>query len=498
MRTRSRHRPPYSVVIALETAIAVVLYAASPRRDQYPAVVAAVLCFAAVPLAFPRSRPRRRTLICPVNFTLALFFVQLVALPLLLVYDGPLRGELPFLPSFRAVNVAILLSCLAYTAFCVTYHLAASSSRCSARRSVEYTWKRPDLELIGLFALVGIVGMVCAFHTPRGLIDYFDKDGATVPGATQLAQGSGLVWNLGLVLRPFLGFAIVLLWCNWLDSTHAQSRTRVKAVALTVAAAAGVTFVYATYSYNRSAFVVPLLAMLGVFTTRVFRVRLVALVVIAAVGFVGLAAYHTYRQSPFTITQALTSRSGTIIKNTHVNEELQSYAAGPQYVGFLLQQTDYAHKLHFGTTIVSSLLDPLPKLGAPFRPSSGTQLYNHLIYGVRGTADQTLPFQGELFINFNVLGVLLGYVVLALGIHAAQRRLDSAATSTERFVWQYSGIWLGFLVVSSVSVISQIFIYFFWPAYVLVYLVGSGRLRPGTSEAATRSLTRLGLAGDER
>ena len=42
-------------------------------------------------------------------------------------------------------------------------------------------------------------------------------------------------------------------------------------------------------------------------------------------------------------------------------------------------------------------------------------------------------------------------------------------TSLERFVWQYTAVWLAFLIVGGLAVVTQIFVYFFWPVYVLAF-----------------------------
>jgi hypothetical protein len=48
-----------------------------------------------------------------------------------------------------------------------------------------------------------------------------------------------------------------------------------------------------------------------------------------------------------------------------------------------------------------------------------------------------------------------------------QRGFERAPTSLQAFSWQYAATWVAYLVAGSVAVISQIFIYFFWPIYVL-------------------------------
>ena len=161
-----------------------------------------------------------------------------------------------------------------------------------------------------------------------------------------------------------------------------------------------------------------------------------------------------------------------IVNNSDFNEELQTYAGGPQFLAFLLQDTHYARDLHHGKTLVSSAMSPVPVVGAQFRPSSGVTFYNELVYGSADCVDQIIPFQGELFINFHLPGVLLGFFLLGVSIRWLQGRFDRAPTALQAFAWQYGAIWLAFLVAGGVAGASQVFVFFFWPIYALAAWAG--------------------------
>jgi hypothetical protein len=146
------------------------------------------------------------------------------------------------------------------------------------------------------------------------------------------------------------------------------------------------------------------------------------------------------------------------------------YTAAPQYLGYLLDRTRYGRDPHYGRTLVSSAMFPVPRLGAPFRHSSGLAIYNDAVYGPIGRGDLVTPFQGELFLDFTFGGVAAGYLILGLLISRVQRSFERAPEAFAAYVWQYAGIWLGFLVIGSLAVVSQIAIYFFWPALVYALL----------------------------
>ena len=81
-------------------------------------------------------------------------------------------------------------------------------------------------------------------------------------------------------------------------------------------------------------------------------------------------------------------------------------------------------------------MSPVPVVGASFRPSSGVTFYNELVYGSANVVDQIIPFQGELFINFHLPGVLLGFFLLGVSIRWLQGRFDRAPTVLQAFAWQ--------------------------------------------------------------
>lgn len=113
-----------------------------------------------------------------------------------------------------------------------------------------------------------------------------------------------------------------------------------------------------------------------------------------------------------------------------------------------------------------SLVYPVPILGKPFRDTSAVAIYNNLIYNDPNTVDQIVPFQGELFINFHIIGVLMGYVVLAKIAATLQRKFERSRTTFEAYGWFFISLWTLFLITGSLAVTSQMYVFFFWPLYL--------------------------------
>jgi hypothetical protein len=209
--------------------------------------------------------------------------------------------------------------------------------------------------------------------------------------------------------------------------------------------------------------------------------------VLAAVLALGaLTVARAYRASDYTITQAITDSKArsAVFSNASVSHEVEIYTSAPQYLGFLLDGTGYGAHPHYGRTLFSSAIFPVPRLGRPFRDTSGVEIFNRQIYGPRThQADQVTPFEGELFLDFTLPGVLIGYALIGLAIAKLQRAFERARDAFESYAWQYVAIWVGFLAVGSLAVFTQIALYFFWP--LLAYALLRSRRESGRTSTAS-------------
>ena len=155
-----------------------------------------------------------------------------------------------------------------------------------------------------------------------------------------------------------------------------------------------------------------------------------------------------------------------LTRKVNLSDELQIYGQAPQFLAFILEEAHHGRDLYLGTTLVSSLMYPVPVLGESFRATSGVNLYNEMIYGKGGYNDQIIPFQGELYLNFHVPGIAVGYWLLGLATAWLQRAYQNATTVLDVDVTLYVSYWIVFLIQANPAILSQIFIYFLVPIYV--------------------------------
>lgn len=443
--------------------LGIIVYVFSGHGEAYPATLVALVSFGGGPILFSGARPLRSPVLCPLNWTLAVFFLQLVVVPLLVCVFGPDRGVLHSLPSDNAVNIALLLSATAFWAFVIGLH---ASLRMRRRRGVRATQKaiHPTRGLGMMFIGIGMLGTLLAFGGVGGLAAYFSH---TTPDPAELAHASDSATNvIGIICRSFLGFGFVVLWSIWIS---ARAHGRLATVVVTALTAVLTVISYSTFSYNRGAFVAPLVALLAVYGTRVRRLSLPTILMLALLGVFLLGGFRLFRGADASLGEGLTSQRGALLGKVDLNKELQVYAAAPQYLGFLLEQTHYAEEPSYGRGLLGSLMAPVPGLGKPFRSTSDVAVYNRLIYGSGTTfQDQVVPLQGELYINFLLPGLLAGYLLLGMLVGWLQDRFADAQSALTAFCWQYAATWIAFLAVGSLAVVSQIFVYFFWPVYAML------------------------------
>ena len=365
----------------------------------------------------------------------------------------------------------MLINVAAFVALCTTYnHLARRSTardRTKLSRDSSHRWRSPSLAFITLNGAVGIVGFFLAFGALEKVAEYFSDPSGYLSRVADVSDKLGLA--AGLFLRPFLGICIVMLWCRWLDQKRLQKMGAMSS-ALTVLAILAVCFSYATFNYNRGSIVVPLIAMLAVIanaTKQVPRRTIISAAAILLIVLLLAPFYGAYRASNFTGHEIVRDSSvrSLLADKVQLMEMFQVYGGASQFLGFFLETGRWGNHLHWGRVLISSALAPLPIVGKTFRETSGMTLYNRLIYGRLDVADQISPFQGEAFLDFHLVGVLLGFSILGWIAFKFQTAFANSKSFFEIFMWQYFAIWTFFLIFGSLSVVSQIFTYFCWPFY---------------------------------
>ncbi len=471
--------------------VAVLWFCVSMPEPRYLAVLVPALGMPLVLALLPACRPTLRTPLCPHNWALFILLLQGLILPLVINASGVVTGALPYVPSTRSIDQAILISFVAFISYCVAFQW--STRRAGAGRQYADTVQRerrpPHVALGIVFGAFGLVGFLLSFGGIGGLIAYYvsPADDALV----RQTEAASLGEAGGTFLRPFLGFAVVLFWALWADR-RAPSATWRGRIGVTALAALALVVVYASFNYNRGAFAAPLLALAATYSLRVRRIPWKVMLIGGVIGLSVLLFWGLYRTSSYgSLSQIIAQPEtrATIADDLAPGDTLQIYGGAPQLAGYVLDgRTTIPDDLLGGRSLISSMLSPVPIVGQSFRGTSGVTLFNRLIYGVHPQRyDQVMPFQAELFVNFGLLAVIVAYLLLGLILARLERAFHRAPNTIQAFMAQYAAVWLAFLIPGSLAATSQIFIYFFWPVYVYLALNAIGwrternAPRPGSS-----------------
>ncbi|MGD1091601.1 MAG: hypothetical protein ABSB35_06350 [Bryobacteraceae bacterium] len=452
--------PGWTLALPLLALTAVI---ASPPERRLLSVLASASVFALMQWLLPRCRFRADHYFSPVNVALLLLFLKIVIAPILVMAAGAGNDLFVAAPSRESMEGAVLIDSIAYVALC--FGLAFTPQRRIERRKpsmIAVLSETPGPAFVLVFAAVGLLGFFLAFGSPGAMVDYFLNPSAVMDTSGQ-TEGT---WSgfLGTVLRPFVAFAFVAWWARSLDFPRHAGKWW---PALTGAVAAiGITIANLTFSYNRAAFVFPVIAVVAVYSARIRRISPVVTASALAVLLPVLFAIGNYREKTKVGASSPADASLFQASLRDASDQVQSYAGGPPLEGLFLDQLGWGDHLYGGSTLVASALSPFPILGKSFRESSGSTLYNRTLYGMPDFDDQIIPFSAELFVNFHAAGVLAGFLGLGLLLGRSELWFAAAGSSFGAFVVQYVSMWCAMLAVWSLSVFSQIALYFLWPIYL--------------------------------
>jgi len=420
----------------------------------------------------PAARPRLDHSLSPRNFLLALFFIQLLVIPLFIITVGLAPGVLIRLPSDASLSEAAIIQTIAYLS-CVTGLAVTGRARrdslspLDTDRELTSTSRPPPAILLVAVALaVGTIGAFLRFGSLSNLVGYFSGTSSVVYGLSNPSVGQTTVSeSISVILLPFLGVAFVLAGCRMIDRVSPRGG-RSRAVVLWGITIAGVTAAYGLFSYNRASFVMPLLAIAATYSVRRRRLP-VALIAAGGVFLVvAVSAVGSFRTAYFSQSAGLSDSASA---GADLNQTLQVYGQGPQFLGYLLENTPPDVVPMGPQPLVASALSPLPVLGRDYRSASSTELYNLLVRGQFITGDQIVPFAGELFWSFFLYGVVAGYLILGLVVAWIDGISRSARGALATFTASYAGFWTAFLVIGSISILSQVAIYFLPPLVLALF-----------------------------
>ncbi len=430
--------------------------------------------------AFSRCRPTLQQLLCPGNWALFVFMIHLVAAPCSVAISGATLSVYPDLPSDASINLSMLLNLLAYAAYSFVYDRSMKGHTAPVEHLVmphktASTWK---MLLVAAFVAIGILGFVLSFEGFDELVTYYLRP--SLRPHLQAPGSATLQMAIAQMSRPFLTFGVILFWCLLMER-KTVARSPLARGSVTAAIVFAVLLASGGGVVNRGTMVVPVVAMAGSYSLMVRRLRGWVLILSVAAGFLALLALGAYRNGTAAATDLTDNDLARqeLVRRVDATATLQLQFQAPQFSAFLFDRTEWGKHLYFGKTLLASLVYPVPVFGRPFREYSGVSLLNQMIYNAPFPTDQIISFAGELFLNFHLFGVIIGFGLLARVLFQLNRAFLETQDMFSAFALLYVAIWTIVLINTSIEVLSQSLIYLCGPlgVYSAHQLLRKGRTR---------------------
>lgn len=443
----------------------------------------AILC-PLVPTLLREAMLDREHLLSPHNIALFTFYLAIFGEPInVSVYGtrGLISRHLYF--SDAALTQAILLTSFGYLCYCIGFALTRRQTKAAAP-----CWRATHGATIWLAIAFVVIGVVALMVYHGGFAEYFEY--LASPASRRRfdeLRGSTVAGAIGIWLKPFLGFGWAALWCVFID----RFRRTVPPAVLAVATLAFMPLlILAVASYNRASMLIPLIGVLSVFSSRVRQIPAYIVAVIIGLLLAVAVFWGSYRSHGEPLSAVLTADGlARLVNQTDKGAEFASILVAGTALDRNVDTT-----LYFGKTLIYSILSPIPVLGKQFRDENGQAVYNRLIYGNVDVSDQVIPFYFELFVNFHLPGIALGYAILGYIVcrfHAAFNRgiMESAVQGYMLFSLSF---WFSAVVAHSIGVVAQMCVFVF-PAPLIV-LIAMRTL--GRRDASATALSMVGSTAD--
>ncbi|WP_141576694.1 hypothetical protein [Actinomadura sp. WMMA1423] len=462
----------YLLTACLSVAVLLTAVLSGWRGGDYWAAPIGAIVLAVGAAASRRLRLRRDQWLTPGNLVLVVWYLELVALPTLIVVRPPVPGLMRVLPPVPAINYAMCVQSLAFASFAVCFAVRAGAGRSAraasgARAEGPAGARRPvPVPVVLAFLAVGTAGMALFFRTPGEAWAYYTGHPALLEPGSRTSLGQGI----SALTRPFLGVGGLLWLQRGLASRPpgAAAPSRRRTTWRAVVALALLFLSYSSYHYNRQAAVTALIALLAVCSLQVRRLNLPVLLVTFV--FVGVCSSYvgTYRLFYVETRGGELSAREVGLDDYRADplEELERYLGAPQFVAIAVEGNGGGAPLLGPESLLASVLRPVPIIGKPYRDTDTGKVYNERIYGSLVAHDQHPPLVVDLLFAGGPSGVVAGFSLLGIAFGALDRRYRPTADTLDAYLHVFTSITLAFSVAGGIAVLSQTLLYFCLPPYL--------------------------------
>ncbi|RDB07138.1 oligosaccharide repeat unit polymerase [Runella aurantiaca] len=331
------------------------------------------------------------TVITPKNLMLFVWFNKLVIIPLEIIWIGnriPVEHHLN-----QDISTEICITLVSFGTFVVGW--TCFSKKKIHRLMIPLPFLNTWASVYFLVALISLSLLYGSFenYISGAIFTYVTRE-IVEQNATLL----GLLANIG---QRFWAFGVLLAWYKWRRKKGKLHGLR--HILWLILCLAGIL------SSNRSNMVYPLLTLMSVMyggwkTRHPFWLVLLLLILIALSLFFGYVR----------VQSSLDTEGITLLFHNYLEHDEYITYAHQLYFGSPYQITPLLSIENPSSTLLASILDPIPVIGKAVREQSGPYIYNLAYHQSLVSQDKVIPVAGELYYNGGYFLVALGYTAIGV------------------------------------------------------------------------------------
>jgi len=270
----------------------------------------------------------------------------------------------------------------------------------------------------------------------------------------QNASFLGFLANIG---QRFWAFGVLLMWYKWKTKKCKIHWSR--QVPWLLLCLAG------TLSSNRSNMAYPLLALMSAMYAG-WKTRHSFWLVMLLLGLIVLSLFFGYVR----VQSSLDTEGIALLFDNYLEHDEYITYAHQLYFGSPYQITPLLSIEKPSSTLLASLLDPVPIIGKAFREQSGPYVYNLAYHQSLISQDKVIPVAGELYYNGGYFLVTSGYAAIGVVYRWLDRTFKDNAliNPTLAAAFFYLTVLFNATLLLSLSVLMQFLVYNAAPALLII------------------------------
>jgi oligosaccharide repeat unit polymerase len=354
-----------------------------------------------LPLIYERYIKGRIDIFSPIVIVVFFYFIIFIITSIDLLYNRfyELQNEEKF------YTYAILYSIISFHAFLIGYYsnLSKIFLKIRVKRFTRLSVNKVILITI-FYSAISFASFFLIVKTSGGLFNYFENIKGSM---VKLLTGSAFLY-MGVILIKIP----LLIWFGF-----QVKRARFSILFLVYFLIASMLLVFLG---ERGHFVFLVISLLVCYHYIKQRLKLIPVSIFALILYLFLLLYGQYRELGLQNTNRIVNkesyRLGTVITYKKLVENFDQLIRVKDIIKYVPEKLDY----QYGKTFFNLLFKPIPSRIWPEKPQGAGYYVTKSLYPKHFTANASIATSllGELYLNFHVVGIIVGMFLFGLVVSA--------------------------------------------------------------------------------